>query len=234
VVIAMTIFVVLHFRRRAGNHRRDLEGIVPDDKVVVSNGKLIYAIKTKYMTYMDHSDLPDPQSSSLPDEWISHLSPYPLEMTPSSSATPQATRPSAQTPPPSKFVILYPPTTDPAIPVPLASISPQLSGFTTHPASSENSNLGPPSGLSTNATDEEEALILRLCNLHVSPADITRVIAITSGREESTVEEARLLRRLYNLNVPAEDINLIVSAMQRRDIERDADPPGYGVEGRLG
>jgi hypothetical protein len=49
-VIALIIFVILRFRRQAGNHRRDSEGIVSDDKVVVSNGKLIYAIKTKYMT----------------------------------------------------------------------------------------------------------------------------------------------------------------------------------------
>jgi hypothetical protein len=138
--------------------------------------------------------------------------------------------------------MLNPPTADPTISVPLVSRShPQPSGFTTHLAPSENSNLGPSAGLTTSeSTDEEDALILRLRNLHVSPADITRVVAIMSGHEESTVEEARLLRRLCNLDVSAEDINLIVGAVQRRrqsngvardntygeaDIGQDTDPP---------
>jgi hypothetical protein len=142
---------------------------------------------------------------------------------------PQVTRPSAQTPAlPSKLIVSNPPTADPTIPVPLISTShPQPSGFTIQTTASENPNLGPSAGLSTNeSTDEEGALILRLCDLHVSPADITRVVAIMSGREESTIEETRLLRRLYNLNVPAEDINLIVGAMQRRrQSSGDADPP---------
>jgi hypothetical protein len=81
----------------------------------------------------------------------------------------------------------------------------------------------------------------------VPPADITRVVAIMSGRNQTTFEEAELLRRLYDLDVPAEDINLIVGAMQRRgqssgvardnthgdtDIGQEADPPGYDFNGR--
>jgi hypothetical protein len=138
------------------------------------------------------------------------------------------TRPSAQTPAlPSKLIVPNPPTADPTIPVPLVSTSyPQPSGSTTQTAASENPNLGPSAGPSTNeSTDEEGALILRLCNLNVSPADINRVVAIMSGREEATIEETRLLRRLYNLNVPAEDINLIVAMQRRRQSSGDADPP---------
>jgi hypothetical protein len=35
MVIAMTIFVILRFRRRAGNHRQHMEEIDPEPKPVV-------------------------------------------------------------------------------------------------------------------------------------------------------------------------------------------------------
>jgi hypothetical protein len=247
----MTIFVVLHFRRRAGNHLSHVEEIDPEPTLVVSNRKRVYAIKTNYMTHIPHSDLPDPQSSSPPVEQISYLSPFPLDITPSSSTTPRVTRPSAQTPtPPSKFM---PPIDNPINPLPLAMTSdlPQAveSSTSTRPATPITLPVVPSYAPAINqSTNEEEALILRLCNLQLPPADVTRVIAVIGGHAESTIEDAQLLWRLHRLNVPPEDINLIVAAVQKRgqssgvahDNPRDdtdigqlqhPDPPGYDFKG---
>jgi hypothetical protein len=193
------------------------------------------------VTYVPHSDLPDPQSSSPLVEQISYMSPLPLEITPSSSEMLQATMPSAQTAaPPSKVIILNPPTDGQTSLIPLATTSPppQMPGSTAHPPASVTATLASPSaGAASQSTDEGTALIFRLCNHHVPPADITRIVAIMNGRDQTTVEEVQLLRRLNNLNVPAEDINLIVDAMQRRDrssgfAHDDIAPPGYDSIGR--
>jgi hypothetical protein len=214
VVISITVFVVLRFRRRAGNYHSHVEEIDPDPRPFISNRKRIYTIKTNYVTYISHSDLPDLQSSSALVEQISSLSTLPLEVT----ATPQVTRPLAQTPaPPSKLIVLNPPTDGLTSLVPPASTShpTQVSGSSIHPAMSQTSTITLPFGLSTNqSTDEEAALLLRLCNLQVPTADISRVIAAMRGHSESTIEEGHLLWRLHGLNVPREDINLIVDAMR--------------------
>jgi hypothetical protein len=105
-----------------------------------------------------------------------------------------------------------------------------MSGSTTHLASSVTATPDAPSAPTTShLTDQGTALIVRLVGYHVPPADISHVVAILNGRDQTTVEEAQLLRRLNNLNVPVEDINLIIDAMQRRDQGNGDDiaPPGY-------
>jgi hypothetical protein len=119
--------------------------------------------------------------------------------------------------------------------MPLASTShsPIAPKFSIHLAAPVTS-LIPPLASNGQSTDEGAALILRLCNLHVPPADIARVIAVLSGGDESTIEEAQLLGRLHNLKVPPEDIVVIVDAMQRRrqsigapDDDASEAPPSY-------
>jgi hypothetical protein len=234
VVIATTVFLVLYFRRRAGNHRLYVEGVEP--RPFVSNCKHMDTIKANYIP---HSDLPDPQSSSPLAEQISYLSPSPPEITPFLSAMPQVTRPSAQTSAlPSKLIVPNPPTADPTTPVPLVSTShhPQPPGFTTHPAPSVTLPLVPLSVPAIGqATDPEAELLLRLYNLQIPAADIARVVAATTGTDQSTVEDTRLLRRLYSLGVPTADISLIIDAMRRHGVAYDdtADsPPGYDFDGR--
>jgi hypothetical protein len=56
---------------------------------------------------------------------------------------------------------------------------------------------------------------MRLCNLNVPPADVTRVVAILSGQSQSKIEDGQLLQRLYSLNLPPDDMNRIVDAMQK-------------------
>jgi hypothetical protein len=147
---------------------------------------------------------------------------------------PQATRPLAQTPTsPSKFIVPNPPTnaSTTLVPVAVTSHPPQIPGATTHLASSVTPThaLAGPSAPTASLTDEGTALIFRLVNYHVPPTDISRVVAILNGRDQTTVEEAQLLRRLNNLNVSVEDTNLIIDAMQRRDrSDGGTAPPGYG------
>jgi hypothetical protein len=149
---------------------------------------------------------------------------------------PQATRPLAQKPAsPSKFIVPNPPTDNSTslVPVAMTSHPTQIPGSTTHLASSVTATLTGPSAPATSLTDEGTALIFRLVNYHVPPTDISRVVGILNGRDQTTVEEAQLLRRLNNLNVPVEDVDLIIDAMQRRD-QSDGDdiaPPGYDFIG---
>jgi hypothetical protein len=179
-------------------------------KPLVSNRKRIYAIKKKdYVTHIPHSDLlPHPSPPMV--EQISYLFPSPLDITPSSSATLQATTSSARTvAPPSNITILTPPADDPTSLVPIT--------IATHPVSPVTATPAAPSApAARHPSDEETALIFRLCDYQVPPADVARIVAIMNGRDQTAVEEAQLLWRLNNLSVPAEDITLIVDAMQRR------------------
>jgi hypothetical protein len=110
----------------------------------------------------------------------------------------------------------------------MASRPPQIPESAVTPlASSVTATLADPSAPTAGLTDEGTAMIFRLVNYHVPPTDISHVVAILNGRDQTTVEEAQLLRRLNNLNVPIEDIDLIIDAMQQRDQRNGDAPPGY-------
>jgi hypothetical protein len=188
-------------------------------------------------------------------EQISYLSPSPLNIpVPPSVATTPTSRPSTQTSSSSKLVAQNPSKTGPTSPVqqfsPTFKQPPQAPESIPRPATSPGPQFRPAikrppqaseniprpatsasSSSSFNRPTDEGELLVRLCNLHVTPADIARVVDIMSGREDSTVEEAQLLRRMYNLGVSGADISVIVEAMQRRrqargDLGHDA-PPDY-------
>jgi hypothetical protein len=100
----------------------------------------------------------------------------------------------------------------------MTSYPPKIPGSATHLASSVTTAASHLTG--------GTALVVRLVNYHVPPADISRIVAILNGCNQTTVEEAQLLWRLHNLNVPVQDINLIIDAMQQREGD-DTAPPAY-------
>jgi hypothetical protein len=193
-VITAIILVVLYLRRQA--HLYKTQTITADDKSLRAIGQ--WNLFPRPVSSEFASVFTVEQTSSYP-------SPLTLHSPLSPSLGPQATQPSTQGSNLSLNAVVLDPQEHLTAPVqqppPMTSLSPR----TPIPAPGIQQLM-----------DESEGLILRLCNLHVSSADIVRVIAVMSGRDESTVEHARLLRRLYDLNVPSDDIRLIVDAMQRR------------------
>jgi hypothetical protein len=193
-VITAIILVVLYLRRQA--HRYKTQTITADNKSLRAIGQW--------------NIFPPPVSSEFAsvftvEQTSSYISPSTLHSPLSPSLGPQATQPSTQGSNLSLNVAVLDPLEHLTAPVQQPP-----------PMRSPSSHTSTPVPGIHQLMDESEGLILRLCNLHVSSADIVRVVAVMSGRDESTVEHARLLRRLYDLNVPSDDIRLIVDAMQRR------------------
>jgi hypothetical protein len=148
-----------------------------------------------------------------PFERMLHLSSPPLGETLSSSAMAQAALPLAQTPSPSHdihdILVSSAPRNDLTNPISSATTS-HLQDFPSL------ATIPLPASSTSQSTDEEAALLLRLYHLHVSASDIARVMAVMGGHVESSIEEAHLLWRLRDLGVPTEDITLIVDTMRRR------------------
>jgi hypothetical protein len=217
-VITSIILVVLYLRRQA--HPDKTQAVTADDKSLRAIGQwniFPYPAPSEFasvFTVEQTSSYPSPSTL------LSPLSP---------SLGPQATQPSTQGSNLSLNAVVLDPLDHLTAPVQQPPPMTSLSSHTPIPAPGIHQLMG-----------ESEGLILRLCNLHVSSADIVRVVAVMGGHGESTVEDAQLLRRLCDLNMPSDDIRLIVNAMRRRGrdnratrdhtrADRDADsgvPPG--------
>jgi hypothetical protein len=193
-VITAIILVVLYLRRQA--HPYKTQTVIADNKSLRAIGQW------NIFPYPAPSEF---ASVFTVEQTSSYLSPSTLHSPLSPSLGPQATQPSTQGSNLSLNAVVLDPLEHLTAPVQQPPPMTSLSSRTPIPAPGIHQFM-----------DESEGLILRLCNLHVSSADIVHVVAVMSGRDESTVEHARLLRRLYDLNVPSDDIRLIVDAMQRR------------------